>query len=90
MNNTDKWWAYKLQCILLYGEHPCLSYPLPDYVHINTAELCSWQKTTTHRMRNYFKDCERLGMLEDLKFTRGFVSCKTVQSSNSRHIANKA
>lgn len=76
MNNTDKWWAYKLLCIIAYGSHDSISYPMKGYVHINTASICNWQKIPSNRFRGYLDVCVDNGMISDLKITKGFVMFK--------------
>ena len=78
MNNTDTWWVYKLFCLVAYGSHPSISYPMQGYVHIITADLCAWQKIPSRRFRGYLEKCQEFGMIEDLKVTKGFVMFKLV------------
>lgn len=78
MDNREQWWPYKVQCVLMYGEHPSITYPLPGYVHINTVELCHFLGIPGVRLRRYLETAQELDMIEDLKVTRGFISLKVV------------
>lgn len=80
MNNETKWWPYRLACIFLYGSLPGIKNPSPGFVVVVLPELCSYLKVPSMRLREYIKECERLGILQDVELSRGIATFKVVQS----------
>ena len=78
MDNREKWWPYKIVCMLSHGSHPSISYPLTGYVHINSVELCNFLQIPGVRLRLYLEAAQDMDMIEDMKVVRGFISCKIV------------
>ncbi len=65
-------------CMILYGVHDCMSQPIPGHLHIDSVGMCKWMNVSSVRLRRYLKECQRLGMLADLKFTKGSYFAKVV------------
>lgn len=76
MDSREVWWPYKIMCVILYGSHDSINYPIPGHVSIETAKLCQWLCMPTTRFRKYIKKCEEMEMIENLKITKGFVFFK--------------
>jgi hypothetical protein len=79
MDSRIKWWPYRIACTLLYGHHKSITYPIPGYIHVTTADLAAFLGISTHNLREYLKMCEELGMIDELKVTKGFCMVKMAE-----------
>lgn len=77
-----KYWPYKLVCIFLYGDAPGVIPMGEQYFSIQLPEFCGWTKVQSSRMRVYLQECERLGMIEDLRLARGLATFRICRPPN--------
>jgi hypothetical protein len=72
MDNREKWWPWKIQCLLMYGRHASMTRPEEGLVHVTAPLMSGWLSISSHRLKGYLQTCEELGMIEELKSMRGF------------------
>jgi hypothetical protein len=74
MRQKEKWWPWRLQCVLLYGQDDSLVRPdsdAPLLVQIKTTDFCLWQGLQTYRLKEYLQVCKDFGMITTLSASRG-------------------
>ncbi len=70
----EKWWPYKIVCLMLYGSQDYIDRPEPGYVHLTLPNMCKELGISDVTLRNYLKYCAEVGMIDDLKLVRGLRS----------------
>ena len=76
---------YQLMCVFLWGSHESVSVlQEPGRIMIDTGAFCHWQHLGHSRLRIHLKKCEELGMIGELRFSRGFSVFKICKPALDR------
>ena len=76
---------YELMCIFLWGSHESFwVIQEAGRIMIDTGSFCHLRHIGHSRLRIYLRKCEELGMIEELRYSRGFSVFKICQPSLDR------
>ena len=80
--NFSKTWPFKFQCMWEHGLVPGMTVVAPGFINLLLPDFCTWLRLPNHRVREHIQECARLGMIKDLKLTRGIASFRLVPPPN--------
>lgn len=87
MDGTDKWWVYKMFCLLMYADHECITPGLPTTQYdivINNTSCREWLGMPSVRFFKYLERAHEIGLFELCDRSVGTTSIKFAEPLNKK------